>query len=264
MSDTELTPPTAPLTAPLTPAVLTTAASANEHCPACGHLRDSEFCGHCGQRRVARLETRAVLGNALHTLLSLEGPWLRTIKDLLLRPSALILAYHAGARHRYINPVLLLIVSYTFYFLLCHWFGIDPFAGSGGSSSIDKPVLTFITNYSGQLGVLMAYPTAMLMRRVWPGTTTAERYVALLYAQSLGAAASILLVFVAAFSGHYDANLNYLASFLTTLYAYAGVHPSRWRGLLIGVVASVSYLLVVMVTSFVVGLIAAALFSVGK
>lgn len=241
-----------------------TAAVTNQHCPACGNLRNDEFCSHCGQRRVARLETRAVLSNTLHTLLSLEGPWLRTIKDLLLRPSALILAYHAGARHRYVNPVLLVIVSYTFYFLLCHWLGVDPFASSRGTSTIDTSVLNFISNYSGQLSVLIAYPAAALMRRVWPGTTTAERYVALLYAQSVSAVASILLVFVAAFDGYYDINLNYLASFLATVYAFVGVHPSRWRSLLIGTVASVSYMFAMLATAFVVGLIAAIVFSVSK
>lgn len=248
----------------LAPTVLATATVVDEHCPGCGHVRNSEFCGHCGQRRCSRLDTRAVLGNTLHTLLSLEGPWLRTIKDLLLRPSALILAYFAGARHRYVNPVLLIIVLYSFFFLLCHWLGVDPFAGTMDDGKVSNSVLTFITNYSGQLSVLIAYPTALLMRRVWPDTTTAERYVALLYAQSLGAIGSILMVFIAAGYGRYDVNLSSLLSLLTTLYAYAGVHPSRRRSLLIGLVASLGYLLVVMVTAFVVGVAATAVFGLGK
>ncbi|NQD36545.1 DUF3667 domain-containing protein [Permianibacter sp. IMCC34836] len=213
---------------------------------------------------MARLDTRTVFSHALQTLLSFDGTWLRTIKELLLRPGALILAYHAGARDRYVNPVLLVIVSYTFYFLLCHWLGIDPFASVGGTHNMDQPVLTFITNYSGQLSVLTAYPAAMLMRRFWPGTTTAERYVALLYVQSLSGFTSIALALVTALGIGYGTSVSYLLSFAAAIYAFAGVRQPWWKGALTGVAASLCYLVVVFGVAFVVGIVGVLVFGLGK
>ena len=253
-----------------TPAATTLPATPASHhemavaCPACGHPHNSEYCSQCGQRRTTRLETRVVLGNAFNAMASLEGPWLRTIKELLLRPSALILAYHAGARHRYVNPVLFVLVSYSFYFLLSHWLGIDPFQGSLQNNKFEQSVLNFITNYSGHLSVLVAYPTALLLRRLWPNTTTAERYVALLYAQSVGAIAAIGVLLVSAATGRYEMTLNYLVSILASLYALAGVHPSRGRSLLIGLAAWVGYFVVLMVTAFVGGLVGGIFMGLAK
>ena len=260
MTDTELTQVTTPVTTDASPPGESTAIQ----CAACGQALDSLYCGHCGQRRLPRLQTRTVLHNAITALLSLDGPWLRTFKDLLLRPSALMLAYFAGARHRYVNPVLLVIVLYSFFFLLCHWLGVDPFAGTTDPSKISNSVMTFITDYSGHLSVLIAYPTAMLMGRIWPGTTTAERYVAFLYAQSLSAITGILMIIVAAITGHYNVNLGFLTSLLATLWAFSGVHPSRWRSLMIGLISNIGYLLMVMVTAFVFGVVGAAFFGLGR
>ena len=260
MTDTELTQVTTPLMTGAPPQSESTAID----CAACGHALDGLYCGYCGQRRLPRLETRTVLHNAITALLSLDGPWLRTIKDLLLRPSALILAYFAGARHRYINPVLFVLLSYSFYFLLSHWLGIDPFAGTLQNSKMEQSVLNFITNYSGHLSVLVAYPTAMLLRRLWPHTTTAERYVGLLYAQSVGAMAAIAVLLVSAATGRFEMNLNYLVSILASLYAFAGVHPSRWRSLLIGLAAWVGYFVVLMVTAFIGGIIGGIFMGLAK
>lgn len=263
MSETDLTPTTS------LPALATPATAASHHgtpaaCPACGHPHSSAYCSHCGQRRTTRLETRVVLGNAFNAMASLEGPWLRTIKDLLLRPSALILAYHAGARHRYVNPVLFVLVSYSFYFLLSHWLGIDPFQGTLQNSKLEQSVMNFIANYSGHMSVLIAYPTAVLMRWLWPDTTTAERYVALLYAHGLGALATVVTLLVSAVTHRYDINMNYFVSLLASVYVLAGVHPSRWRSLLIGAVSWVGYFVVLMVTAFIVGVVAAIFLGLGK
>ena len=260
VSDIELTP-AVPAPSPATNALDHNTARA---CPACGHSHNSPYCPQCGERRSKRLATGAVLSAAFNAMLSLEGPWLRTIKELLLRPSALILAYIAGARHRYVNPVLFVLVSYSFFFLVSHWLGIDPFASAAELNGLDQAIVTFITNYSGHLSIVIAYPTAMLMRRVWPGTTTAERYVALLYAQSLAAIASLLVLLSAPVVGHHDSNASYLVSLLATLYAYAGVHPSRWRSLLIGIVASVGFMVMMMVIAIVVGFVAGAFTGLAK
>ena len=125
-------------------------------------------------------------------------------------------------------------------------------------------MLNFITNYSGHLSVLVAYPTALLLRRLWPNTTTAERYVALLYAQSVGAIAAIGVLLVSAATGRYEMNLNYLVSILASLYALAGVHPSRWRSLFIGLAAWIGYFVVLMVTAFVGGLIGGIFMGLAK
>lgn len=260
MSDTELTP-AVPAPSPATHALDHNTA---RPCPACGHSHNSPYCPQCGQCRSKRLATGAVLSAAFNAMLSLEGPWLCTIKELLLRPSALILAYIAGARHRYVNPVLFVLVSYSFFFLVSHWLGIDPFAATAELKGLDQSIITFITNYSGHLSIVIAYPTAMMMRRVWPGTTTAERYVALLYAQSLAGIAILLVLFSAPVVGHYDMNASYLLSLFATLYAYAGVHPSRWRSLLIGVVASIGFMVMMMVIAIVVGFVAGAFLGLAK
>ena len=82
------------------------------HCLNCAtDLHGMVFCGNCGQRNVhRRLDWRALVDDVNSQILEWNLPWLKTIKDLTLRPGLVCSAYADGNRIVYVNPV-----KYMFY-----------------------------------------------------------------------------------------------------------------------------------------------------
>ena len=127
-----------------------------------------EYCGHCGQRNVhRRLDWRALVDDVNSQVLEWNLPWLKTIKDLTLRPGQVCSAYADGNRIVYVNPI-----KYMFYIiavLLVLFSG----AGSNGLLALmDTEMLDMypsllryvITNIP--LYMLLMSPVAILIYRI--------------------------------------------------------------------------------------------------
>ncbi len=92
-------------------------------CRNCGDSTIKKFCPSCGEQKYKRILMKDVLGDFLSNLLALEGPILRTIKDLTLRPGIMINDYLQGKRKVYYKPFQYYILATTVYFLFFYAWG---------------------------------------------------------------------------------------------------------------------------------------------
>lgn len=160
---------------------MSSAETATVNCRNCHQMVTGEFCSHCGQRRSDTLDGRQAVRALAGATLDIEGPWRRTLIDLLLRPNILIRDYLAGARKRYVNPVLMLLLLITAFYMLSSVLGIDIFADVRKLKH-GNVVSDLMQDYSAYLYMLVLWPAAAMTGRLWPGTRTAERFMGLLYA----------------------------------------------------------------------------------
>lgn len=80
-------------------------------CPNCGAALTTPYCGQCGQRAIhGRLDLHEVWHDATHALLHADLGVVRLLVGLLRRPGETYRAYFAGARRRFFNPVLFLLL----------------------------------------------------------------------------------------------------------------------------------------------------------
>ena len=80
-------------------------------CLNCEAALTGPFCSSCGQRHQPRLSLRDWLTQAVEVFLELDGPALRTLRDMSLRPGLLASEYVDGRRVRYVNPMRYALLS---------------------------------------------------------------------------------------------------------------------------------------------------------
>lgn len=74
------------------------------------------YCGACGQKAVhGRLDLHEVLHDATHAFLHADFGLVRLLRGLALHPATTYREYLAGARKKYFNPVLFLLLVEGFY-----------------------------------------------------------------------------------------------------------------------------------------------------
>ena len=88
-------------------------------CPNCDTASElAAYCARCGERRLTDHDN-SLHGLATHwfeSVLHVDGRFLRSASDLLLKPGELTDAFRAGRRKRFINPIpLFLAVSIIFF-----------------------------------------------------------------------------------------------------------------------------------------------------
>jgi len=151
-----------------------------DRCPNCDATLTARFCAECGQRRPRRVEAWRLAREAVAALLDVDGPWLRTVRDLTLRPGEALRAYLAGARKRYVNPMLYLVGTATVYLFAVHALGVDLLAAQGlpETARANYELILRLLGYLGLLGALLA---AWVLGPLWRATTVGERYVVLIY-----------------------------------------------------------------------------------
>jgi len=88
-------------------------------CPNCQSTVDTPFCPTCGERPVRPLDLSAkgIAAQVLKTVGGLDGRVLRSVRELLLRPGALTLAYQQGRRKPLIGPLQLFLLANVVFFL---------------------------------------------------------------------------------------------------------------------------------------------------
>lgn len=79
---------------------------AQAECLHCGHPRNQEFCGNCGQRHVdRRLEFLEWVKLTFSRITQLDRGVLYTFAQLVIRPGHVAKEYVAGRRRPYLNPL---------------------------------------------------------------------------------------------------------------------------------------------------------------
>ncbi len=88
-------------------------------CPNCQTSVDTPFCPSCGERPVRPLDLSAkgIAAQVLKTVGGLDGRVLRSVRELLMRPGALTLAYQQGRRKPLIGPFQLFLLANVVFFL---------------------------------------------------------------------------------------------------------------------------------------------------
>lgn len=77
------------------------------------HLQGLTYCGLCGQRNIhRRLVWRSLVEDLNVQIFEFNLPWLKTIKDLTIRPGRVCSDYADGHRVVYVNPI-----KYVFYMI---------------------------------------------------------------------------------------------------------------------------------------------------
>jgi hypothetical protein len=88
-------------------------------CPSCRTTIDTPFCPVCGERPVRPLDLSAkgIAAQVLKTIGGLDGRVLRSVRELLLRPGALTVAYQEGRRKPLVGPLQLFLLANVVFFL---------------------------------------------------------------------------------------------------------------------------------------------------
>jgi len=100
----------------------------NSTCRNCGESSTKKFCPNCGEQQYKRIVMKDVLGDLISNLFELEGPILRTIKDLTIRPGKMISDYLNGKRKEYYKPFQYYILATTVYFIFFYLWGDEMMA----------------------------------------------------------------------------------------------------------------------------------------
>jgi hypothetical protein len=88
-------------------------------CLQCGALNTTRFCGECGAPVAEQTESaRQMLRESVAELVGVDAGVLRTIRDLVLRPVAVVRSYWAGNPAGYARPMKLFFVLAGVYLLL--------------------------------------------------------------------------------------------------------------------------------------------------
>ena len=89
------------------------------NCPSCRKPVDTPFCPTCGERPVRPLDLSAkgIAAQALKTVGGLDGRVLRSLRELLMRPGELTVAYQEGRRKPLVGPFQLFLLTNVVFFL---------------------------------------------------------------------------------------------------------------------------------------------------
>lgn len=97
-----------------------------QDCLNCGQKLDGRYCSNCGQSiEKNRLERNDSLRSLFYAFTNVDTRFLRSMKDLLIRPGYMIRDFLNGKRSRYLHPFELLFLLSALYYILTQLMGID-------------------------------------------------------------------------------------------------------------------------------------------
>lgn len=95
-------------------------------CINCDVPSEGNFCSVCGQRKnVMQLKWTTLADELNQRFIGLDNKFARTVRDLTVRPEAVVDAFIKGNRVRYVGPVGYYFVLITLYVLLLSILSID-------------------------------------------------------------------------------------------------------------------------------------------
>lgn len=97
----------------------------SNHCSNCGFQLHGKYCSNCGQKAEAQLALRPFLQDLFSKTSEFDFKLVRTLKDLVIRPGAMIRNYLDGKRIPYTNPFKALFIVTALYILVVSYFKIS-------------------------------------------------------------------------------------------------------------------------------------------
>ncbi len=95
-------------------------------CPNCGEVTIDKFCHHCGQSaEIPRITWSFIFAELQTRLFGFDNRFIRTVKDLTIRPEVVIRTILEGVRVRYFGPLSYYFLLVTIYALLINLLEID-------------------------------------------------------------------------------------------------------------------------------------------
>jgi ribosomal protein L37E len=92
-----------------------------DNCLNCGFRVEKHYCSSCGQPNLELKETFwQFVSHSIAHYFHFDNKFFQTLKPLLSRPGEVTLAYLAGKRARYINPISMYIFVSILYFLVVY------------------------------------------------------------------------------------------------------------------------------------------------
>ena len=172
------------------PRLGTSGDGAAARCLNCAETLLGPFCAACGQSAATpeHVTFRSLWTDFRINKLGLDRGFLVTIRDVLIRPGVVALAFVEGRRRTYVHPVTFLFVAYAAYAVVFGLVEGPLFAGMeaqmraqfGGAtemdaaaaqSAIDISLATtrIMVAYGSYVSLLTILPFAALLRRFLPG-----------------------------------------------------------------------------------------------
>jgi hypothetical protein len=89
-------------------------------CPTCNNTVSTSFCPACGEcpLRARDLTLRGLLNQVTQACTNIDGPLVRSLRCLIMRPGALTVAYLQGQRKPYTLPLQLFLVANVLFFAM--------------------------------------------------------------------------------------------------------------------------------------------------
>lgn len=116
------------------------------------------FCPFCGQKLgPLRTPLREICGEFLHSLVEVDGKYLRTLRFLLFKPGWLTHEYFRGKRVGYLRPITLAMLTAGLFFFLSEW---------NTSESIDASALIPDKNGNASISLMPGFQLTLTATQV--------------------------------------------------------------------------------------------------
>lgn len=120
-------------------------------CPNCAIQTMGNYCHSCGQKQnIQRLTLRYLVEDLQKRIFGFDNNYFRTIRDLTIRPGAVIETIIRGIRVKYVGPIGYYFVMLTIYILLVSMLDID--LAELTNPLVSEPQSEFERNFQNQLG----------------------------------------------------------------------------------------------------------------
>lgn len=87
-------------------------------CISCHNEHNEKFCPHCGEKAtVPKITLASILKHGFTSITNMDKGFLYNVKNLFIRPKAVVLDYLRGKRKDIFNPVSYLIITITIYLI---------------------------------------------------------------------------------------------------------------------------------------------------
>jgi hypothetical protein len=149
-------------------------------CTRCGAAVTGNFCSNCGTPTAATTRGEHIQEVSSEVAgVDILKAW-RTIRDLTLKPGAVVLAYVTGNREKYLSPIAYCLFVFTLSIAIdsvtginryimsrtdVSWAGLDQGAGQPNTvavSRVQETMLDFVNSKSGQM--LLLIPSILLFQ----------------------------------------------------------------------------------------------------
>ncbi|MEO1655510.1 MAG: DUF3667 domain-containing protein, partial [Bacteroidota bacterium] len=183
-----------------------------KRCYNCGTMVRGHFCQHCGQSAsVERITFRETFQQFLSGSFSMEGPFWRTIKGLVLNPGQVYREFMQGKRKTYYKPVAFFLMGTALYIIIRALLNYDPLEGQmplennpriSQWRSLSMEAARFMTKNINNIMIFLALSISLMLKVFfWKAYNLAEYMVVGLYIAGFYTFWGILVLLIASYIG---------------------------------------------------------------